>query len=99
MVMVGMLSMTIGGVFSPAEPPAAARSLPPTEEALAAGILTPQHVARLGGELFGRHLIAVEVAGTLLLVALVGAAVIVAQGREEKGSGSGSGSGSNPARP
>jgi hypothetical protein len=50
-------------------------------------VLTDQHVARLGGELFGRHLIAVEVAGTLLLVALVGAAVIVAQGREERGSG------------
>ena len=30
-------------------------------------------------QLFGRHLIAVEVAGTLLLVALVGAVVIVAQ--------------------
>jgi NADH:ubiquinone oxidoreductase subunit 6 (subunit J) len=45
---------------------------------LAAGILTPQHVARLGGELFGRHLIAVEVVGVLFLVALVGAAAIVA---------------------
>ena len=31
-----------------------------------------EHVARLGGELFGRHLIAIEVAGTLLLAALVG---------------------------
>ena len=50
---------------------------PAPEAALAAGVLAPQHVARLGGELFGRHLIAVEVAGTLLLVALVGAAVIV----------------------
>jgi NADH-quinone oxidoreductase subunit J len=54
---------------------------PSSEEAMAANILAPQHVARIGGELFGRHLIAVEVAGTLLLAALVGAAAIV--GRNE----------------
>ncbi len=42
-----------------------------------ANILAPRHVARFGEELFSRHLIAMEVAGTLLLVALVGAAVIV----------------------
>ncbi len=82
-VMVGLLSITIGGVFPPAGP-AAQAIVPPTEQALAAGVLVPQHVARLGGELFGRHLIAVEVAGTLLLAALVGAAVIVAQGRTDK---------------
>jgi NADH-quinone oxidoreductase subunit J len=81
-VIVGILSMTIGGVFAPAEPHAHA-IVGPAEEALASGILTPEHVARLGGELFGRHLIAVEVVGTLLLVALVGAAVIVAQGRRD----------------
>jgi NADH-quinone oxidoreductase subunit J len=86
-VMVGILSMTIGGVFGPRGPsaPAAAHVRPivaPTDADLAAGVLTPQHVARLGGELFGRHLIAVEVTGTLLLVALVGAAVIVAQERK-----------------
>ncbi len=85
-VIVGVLSMTIGRVFSPAEPPAVAM-VPQTQEALASGILTPQHVARLGGELFGRHLIAVDVVGTLLLVALIGAAVIAAQGGGEKGSG------------
>lgn len=34
-------------------------------------------VGRLGAELFSRHLVAVEVAGVLLLVALVAAAVIV----------------------
>ena len=58
MVMVGVLSMTIGRVLSPAEPAGGIRLPPVAEEALAAGILTPQHVARLGGELFGRHLIA-----------------------------------------
>jgi NADH-quinone oxidoreductase subunit J len=80
---VGVLSMTIGRVFSPVEPPAVAIVLQ-TQDALKSGILTPQHVARLGGELFGRHLIAVEVVGTLLLVALVGAAVIVAQGKTDR---------------
>jgi NADH-quinone oxidoreductase subunit J len=72
-VIVGVLSMTIGRVFSS---PASAIA-PPTEENLAAVVLTPQHVARFGTELFGRHLIAVEVAGVLLLVALIGASAIV----------------------
>jgi NADH-quinone oxidoreductase subunit J len=76
MVIVGVLSMTIGRVFSPAEPPRRP-IVPVAEQALATGILTPQHVARLGGELFGRHLIAVDLAGVLFLVALVGAAAIV----------------------
>jgi NADH-quinone oxidoreductase subunit J len=40
-------------------------------------LLADDHVARFGAELFGRHLVAVEVAGVLLLVALVGAAGIV----------------------
>jgi NADH:ubiquinone oxidoreductase subunit 6 (subunit J) len=38
------------------------------------------HVARLGGELFGRHLLAVEVAGVLLLAALIGAIAVVTRG-------------------
>jgi NADH-quinone oxidoreductase subunit J len=39
------------------------------------------HLARLGAELFSRHLVAVELTGTLLLVALVGAIAIVIHGR------------------
>jgi NADH-quinone oxidoreductase subunit J len=39
------------------------------------------HMARLGGELFARHLVSVEIAGTLLLVALVGAIAIVLHGK------------------
>jgi NADH-quinone oxidoreductase subunit J len=70
-VMVSVLSMTIGNVFTQAT------AATPSPQQLADGVLTNEHVARLGGELFGRHLIAVEVAGTLLLVALVGAAVII----------------------
>ena len=43
-------------------------------------VLHPSHVARLGGELFAKHLVSVEVVGTVLLVALVGAIAIVIQG-------------------
>ena len=69
-VLVGILSMTIGKLsLDQAKAPEAAQ--------LQQDVLTPDHVARLGAELFGRHLISVEVAGTLLLVALVGATAIV----------------------
>jgi len=40
------------------------------------------HMAALGNQLFGRHLVSVEVVGTLLLAALVGAVAIVIHGRE-----------------
>jgi len=43
------------------------------------------HVARLGAELFGRHLLAVEVAGVLLLVALVGSIAMVSRGAAVEG--------------
>jgi len=75
-VIVGVLSMTVGSVFSgptPAWPGPA-----PTSEQLTSGVLHPEHVACFGGELFGRQLLAVEVAGVLLFAALVGAAVMVA---------------------
>lgn len=49
-------------------------------------VLQGEHMARLGGQLFTRHLIAVEVAGTLLLVALVGAVAIVQQSKPAGGS-------------
>ncbi|MEN6450495.1 MAG: NADH-quinone oxidoreductase subunit J [Thermoguttaceae bacterium] len=75
MVIVGVLSVAIGGVLSQAG--VAGQVAPPGQESVGSGVLAPQHVARLGEELFGRHLVAVEVAGTLLLAALVGAAVIV----------------------
>jgi NADH-quinone oxidoreductase subunit J len=92
MVMVGVLSITIGAAFVSTKPPADLIS-PPTEEALAENILAPQHVARFGGELFNRHLIAVEIAGTLLLAALVGAAVIVGSVRKQSSGGRGQGLG------
>jgi NADH-quinone oxidoreductase subunit J len=97
MMIVGVLSIAIGGTFSQgradgneADRVGSRREAtqigkvvgdnqlrPRSEVAMAANILAPQQVARIGNELFGRHLIAVELAGTLLLVALVGAAAIV----------------------
>lgn len=47
-------------------------------------ILNSEHVAKLGGEMFSRHLVTVEVAGTLLLVALVGAIAILSIDRSAK---------------
>lgn len=79
-VIVGILSMTVTRVLA-AGPK---RPVPPIAEAAGSpqtGVLASAHIAHLGGELFGRHLVAVEVAGTLLLVALVGAAVIVGRAR------------------
>lgn len=52
------------------------------------------HMAHLGAELFTRHLLSVEVAGTLLMVALVGAIAIVIQGREQKSAQAAKGGGS-----
>jgi NADH-quinone oxidoreductase subunit J len=48
--------------------------------AVAADPLAADQVARLGAELFGRHLVAVEAAGVLLLVALIGAIAIASRG-------------------
>ncbi len=50
---------------------------PGVDRTAAGSVLSDEHVATLGAQLFSNHLIAVEVAGTLLLVALVGAIAIV----------------------
>ena len=81
MIMVGILSMTIGNVFGTSRPPDVEPIAVATADQLADGVLSPYHVASIGMELFGRHLIAIEVAGTLLLAALVGAAVIVVRAK------------------
>jgi NADH-quinone oxidoreductase subunit J len=56
-----------------------------TADSRRAEILNPDHMAHLGGQLFSRYLVAVEVAGTLLLVALVGAVAIVVHGEQKRG--------------
>ena len=50
-------------------------------------VLHESSVARLGGQLFAKHLVSVEVAGTVLLVALVGAIAIVIQGNPRRAAG------------
>jgi NADH-quinone oxidoreductase subunit J len=49
------------------------------QEQLNTKILATEHVASLGGQLFSTYIIAIEIAGTLLLVGLVGAVAIVAR--------------------
>ena len=101
--LLGLLSLSIGRLS--AEPPlccqvpsraaaVAPAAAPPAAPAASGDPLAENQVARLGGELFGRHLLAVEAAGVLLLVALVGSIAIVSRGGEgEPGSGSAAGGG------
>jgi len=75
-VMILLLSLALeSSLGGTAAAELAAKS--PTPQALEKGILAPQHVASIGGVLFSKYLIAVQVAGVLLLVALVGASAIV----------------------
>jgi NADH-quinone oxidoreductase subunit J len=67
--------------------PAGEHGPPYDAAALDGEILAGEHVARLGAQLFSKYLVAVEVAGTLLLVALVGTVAIVAQIRRPEGLG------------
>jgi NADH-quinone oxidoreductase subunit J len=55
-----------------------------TDEARQKNILNKEHVAKLGSQMFSKHLVAVEVAGTLLLVALVGAVAILSRDKSAK---------------
>ena len=55
-----------------------------TELARPGDVLHPQHMANLGQQLFSQQLIAVEVAGTLLMAALVGAIAIAIHGKQER---------------
>ena len=81
-ILLGLLSLSIGQLSAPAVgvAPAAASAADP---------LAADHVAKLGGELFGRHLVAVEAAGVLLLVALIGAIAVVSR-NESAGDAGGS---------
>jgi NADH-quinone oxidoreductase subunit J len=82
-LLLGILTFMLGNLKNQAEQA-------PDETAIAAaqanlqaggGILADKHVANLGRHLFGEHLINIELAGTLLLVALVGAVAITMHGR------------------
>jgi NADH-quinone oxidoreductase subunit J len=69
-VLVGVLTTAIVG--------ASLQEAPVTpSKTLAKNVLADDHVAHLGAELFSHYLVAVEIGGTLLLVALVGAIAMV----------------------
>jgi NADH-quinone oxidoreductase subunit J len=90
-LLVGLLTWTIAEstLVPRLSPAAAAAGTPQAQTAAAAAernkdILAPHHVENLGKNLFSKYLLAVEVAGTLLLVALVGAVAITAHGESSK---------------
>ena len=80
-LMVGMLTASVGQGLKRAEV-GSASTVAEAAGDRATKILAEKHVAKLGAELFSRHLVAVEVGGTLLLAALVGAVAIVTHGRQ-----------------
>lgn len=81
-VLLGLLSLSIGRLTAgESAAPAAEQSQFAVDGTDA---LQQDHVARLGGELFGRHLVAVEAAGVLLLIALVGSIAIVSRGEDAR---------------
>ena len=85
-VLLGLLTLSIGRLAA-SEPASCCRV--PSRAAALSGSAGPaggppaaetDEVARLGRDLFGRHLFSVEVAGVLLLAALVGAIAVVSRG-------------------
>ena len=83
-LLVGILTFTLGRAKQEiARAPAAPSAVASAATGLRGedGVLAAKHVANLGRRLFGEHLLSVEVAGTLLLVALVGAVAIAIQGK------------------
>ncbi|MEO1990666.1 MAG: NADH-quinone oxidoreductase subunit J [Pirellulales bacterium] len=78
-VLLGILSLSIGRLSTSTESIAS-----DNESMISSNVLQADHVARIGTELFGHHLIAIEAAGVLLLIVLVGSIAIVARGEEAR---------------
>lgn len=89
-VIIGLLTMTLVTVFLTG-PVENRPHTSVTTEARQGEILADQHMAHLGRHLFSQHLIAIEVAGTLLLVALVGSVAVALAEREQAVHGGGTG--------
>ncbi len=79
--LVVMLSTGIGGMILDLDLDSGEPETGPSVECLCAGEETA-HVARLGTELFTRHLVTVEVAGVMLFIAMVGATAISESGKK-----------------
>jgi len=75
-LIVGILTLSVTSVFQNPAVEDRPQALFATEK-LDDEILASEHMAHLGAQLFSNYLISVEVAGTLLLVALVGTVAIV----------------------
>ena len=82
-LLVGVLVFMSERLKAEAVKPSSPAAIAGAREHLTAdsGILAEKHMANLGRRLWTEHLLSVELAGTLLLVALVGAVAIVQQGR------------------
>jgi NADH-quinone oxidoreductase subunit J len=80
-LLLGILVMQLSGLKREANKQIEPEAAQLAAERLSAenGILSTKHMANLGRHLFSEQLIAVELAGTLLLVALVGAVAIAMQ--------------------
>ena len=81
--MVALLTFMLGNLKADAAKPRSADDLIAIARQLEqdGAILNDHHMANLGRHLFREHLISVELAGTLLLAALVGAVAIAIQGK------------------
>jgi NADH-quinone oxidoreductase subunit J len=81
--LVGILTFMLGDLKTAAAKPVAADTAAVQQERLhaEAGVLSERHMANFGSRLFSQHLVSVEIAGTLLLAALVGAVAIAAYGK------------------
>jgi NADH-quinone oxidoreductase subunit J len=81
--LVGILTFMLGDLKKEALQPRSPAALAAARANLRRpdGILAERHMANVGRRLFSEHLVSVELAGTLLLVALVGAVAIATYGR------------------
>ena len=82
-LLVGILTFMLGKTKHEIAQPGAMTAAAPGDGARKAisGVRSTEHVANLGRRLFGEHLLSVEIAGTLLLVALVGAVASAIAGK------------------
>lgn len=82
-LLVGIVTFMLAQLKEAAQLPQSAEVAAAAQAQLHAedGILAQKHMANLGRHLLGEYLISIELAGTLLLVALVGAVAIAIQGR------------------
>jgi NADH-quinone oxidoreductase subunit J len=84
---IGILIHLLGPLKHEAAAPLAPEAIAQARSNLRAdgGVLNQKHMATLGRHLWSEHLISIELAGTLLLVALAGAVAIASFGRPRLG--------------